>query len=95
MYVTKDRFGNIFPWSKKGKNKECEVRDERCIVRKCFIPHNCGTVDQRTQQKNIVGKCKTMHEYGCPRDYDRSENYVTYNGRNVRDNGRNNWKNGR
>lgn len=84
MYVIKDRFGNKFPWSKKGKNRECEVKESICVARKCFKPDNCGTVDPKTQQKNIIGRCRTMHEKGCPIDYDKPENYVTYNGRNNR-----------
>ncbi len=78
MYVTKDRLGNSFKWSRKGKNRECEVKDNRCIVRKCFKPEDCGTVDPKTQERNIVGKCRTMHEKGCPLDYDRLENYIVY-----------------
>ncbi len=88
MYITKDRTGSPFRWSKKGKNRECEVRDNKCIVRKCFKPEDCGTVDPKTQQKNIVGKCKTMHQNGCPKDYDNPENYVTYKERNNRRNER-------
>lgn len=88
MYVIRDRFGNKFPWSKKGKNRECEVRDEKCVVRKCFKPYDCGTVDQKTQKKNIVGKCKTMHENGCPPGHNNPENYVTYSGGNERRNER-------
>ena len=84
MYVIKDRFGNKFPWSKKGKNRECEVKESICVARKCFKPADCGTVDSKTQQKKIVGKCRTMHENGCPSDYDKPENYVIYNGRNNR-----------
>lgn len=84
MYITKDRLGNPFKWSKKGKNRECEVRDEKCIVRKCFKPDNCGTVDQKTQEKTIVGKCRTMHEKGCPNNWNKPENYVVYNERNER-----------
>lgn len=84
MYVIKDRFGNKFPWSKKGKNRECEVKESICVARKCFKPADCGTVDPKTQQKNIIGKCKTMHEDGCPKDFNKPENYVTYNGRNNR-----------
>lgn len=87
MYLIRDRFGNKFPWSKKGKNRECEVIDEKCVVRKCFKPDNCGTVDQKTQEKTIVGKCRTMHETGCPDNWNKPENYVVYNERNER-NGR-------
>lgn len=88
MYITKDKMGSPFKWSKKGKNRECEVRDNKCIVRKCFKPEDCGTVDPKTQQKNIVGKCRTMHQNGCPKDYDNPENYVTYKERNNRRNER-------
>lgn len=84
MYVIRDRFGNKFPWSKKGKNRECEVRDNKCVVRKCFKPDDCGSVDPKTQQKNIIGKCRTMHENGCPDDYYKYENYIISNGRNER-----------
>ena len=81
MYITKDRMGNPFKWSKKGKNRECEVLDSDCIVRKCFSPYDCGTVDPKTQQKNIIGKCRTMHEKGCPANRNEPENYVVYNRR--------------
>lgn len=76
MYITKDRFGNNFPWGKKGKNRECEVRDNRCIVRECFNPDNIGTTDPKTQQKTIKGKCRTMHENGCPENYDDPKNFM-------------------
>ena len=76
MYITRDRSGNKFPWGKKGKNRECEVRDNRCIIRKCFSPDNIGTTDPKTQQKNIKGKCRTMHEKGCPENYDDPKNFI-------------------
>ena len=81
MYATKDRDGNSFKWSRKGKNRECEVRDNKCIVRKCFQPEDCGTVDLKTQQKTIKGKCRTMHEKGCPKNYNDPNNFITYNGK--------------
>lgn len=81
MYVIKDRFGNKFPWSKKGKNRECEVKDSKCIVRKCFKPEDCGTTDPKTQQKTIVGKCRTMHVDRCPDNWNKPENFVVYNER--------------
>jgi len=79
MYITRDRFGNKFPWERKGKNRECEVRDEKCIIRKCFNPDNVGTIDLKTYKKTIIGKCRTMHEKGCPKNYDDPKNFVTYN----------------
>jgi hypothetical protein len=82
MYIIRDRFGNKFPWSKKGKNRECEVTGSLCVTRKCFKPEDCGTVDPKTQKKNVVGKCKTLHEKGCPPDYNAPENFVTFNGKN-------------
>lgn len=82
MFITKDRFGNPFKWSKKGKNRECEVKDNKCIVRKCFQPDNCGSVNQKTQKKTIVGKCRTFHEKGCPNNYNDPSNFVVYDKRN-------------
>lgn len=84
MYITKDRNGNPFKWSKKGKNRECEVTGSLCIIRKCFKPEDCGTVDPKTQQRTIVGKCKTLHEKGCPADYNAPYNFVTYDDKNER-----------
>lgn len=81
MYITKDKDGKPFKWSKKGKNRECEVIDNKCIVRKCFLPFDSGTVDPKTQQKTIIGKCRIMHEKGCPENYNDPKNFVTYNGR--------------
>jgi hypothetical protein len=69
MYVTKDKDGKPFKWSKKGKNRECEVRDNKCIVRKCFLPYDCGTVDQKTQQKHIRGICRGLFDGTCPENY--------------------------
>jgi hypothetical protein len=82
MYVTKDKDGKPFKWSKKGKNRECEVIDNKCIVRKCFSPKDCGFVDQKTQQKNIRGMCKGLFDDMCPENYNDPKNFVTYNGRN-------------
>ncbi len=84
MYITKDKDGKPFKWSKKGKNKECEVRDNKCIIRKCFIPEDCGSIDSKTQQKTINGKCKTMHDNGCPNNYNDPKNFVTYSEMNNR-----------
>jgi len=83
MYITKDRLGSPFKWSKKGKHRECEVVDKECVIRKCFDPQDCGTVDPKTQQKNIVGKCKTMHDKGCPNDWNKPSNYLVYNDRYI------------
>ena len=79
MYATKDRYGNSFKWSRKGKNRECEVRDNRCVVRKCFNPDDCGTVDPKTQQKRIRGVCRNLFEGKCPENYNDPKNFVTYN----------------
>lgn len=81
MFITKDRFGNPFKWSKKGKNRECEVKDNECIVRKCFWPEDCGSVDPKTQKKTIIGKCRTLHEKGCPKNYNDHSNFVVYDKR--------------
>lgn len=77
MFITKDKNGNCFKWSKKGKNRECEVKDNKCIVRKCFDPDDCGSVDPKTQKKTIMGKCRTMHGSGCPNNYNDVKNFVT------------------
>lgn len=66
MYITKDRNGNNFKWSRKGKNRECWVLDNICKTRTCFDPDDCGTVDPKTQQKNIKGMCRTHFEGKCP-----------------------------
>ena len=66
MYITKDKNGNNFKWSRKGKNRECWVFDNRCIAKVCFNPDDCGTVDQKTQQKNIKGMCRMYFEGKCP-----------------------------
>lgn len=82
IYVTKDKDGNSFKWSKKGKNRECEVKDVKCIVRKCFRPEDCGSVDPKTQQKHIIGTCKGIFDGTCPENYNGPKNFITYNGRN-------------
>ena len=69
MYVTKDKNGQSFKWSKKGKNRECEVRDNQCIVRQCFQPEDCGSVDKKTQQKFIKGMCRGLYEGKCPEKF--------------------------
>ena len=79
MYATKDRYGNSFKWSRKGKNRECEVRDNKCVVRKCFNPDDCGTVDPKTQQKHIRGMCRNLFENVCPENYNDSQNFIIYN----------------
>jgi hypothetical protein len=76
MYVTKDKDGNSFKWSRKGKNRECEVMDNKCIVRKCFSPEDCGTVDQKTQQKHIMGMCKGLFDGTCPENYNGQKNLL-------------------
>lgn len=81
MYVTRDRDGNPFKWSRKGKNRECEVIDNKCIVRKCFRPEDCGTVDQKTQQKHIRGICKGLFDGTCPENYNDPKNFITYDER--------------
>lgn len=66
MYITKDKNAQNFKWSRKGKNRECWVLDNKCVARVCFDPHDCGTVDPKTQQKNINGMCRTYFEGKCP-----------------------------
>lgn len=78
MYITRDRFGNKFPWERKGKNKECEVKDKMCIIRKCFRPDNIGTVDPKTQQKYVRGMCRGLYEGKCPENYNDPKNFVAY-----------------
>lgn len=74
MYITKDKFGQQFKWSKKGKNKECWVKTKECITKKCFVPENCGTVDPKTQQKDILGICETYFSGACPLGYSDNDN---------------------
>lgn len=81
MYVTRDKDGNSFKWSRKGKNRECEVIDNKCVVRKCFLPENCGVVDQKTQQKHIRGICRGLFDGTCPENYNDPKNFVTYDER--------------
>lgn len=81
MYVTRDKDGKPFKWSRKGKNRECEVKDNRCIVRKCFSPNDCGTVDQKTQQKHIRGVCRGLFDGTCPENYNDPKNFITYDER--------------
>lgn len=76
MYITKDKDGKPFKWSKKGKNRECEVMDNKCIVRKCFLPDDYGSVDQKTQQKHIRGICKGLFDGTCPENYNDPKNFV-------------------
>lgn len=77
MYITKDKDGNPFKWSKKGKNRECWIKDKTCITRNCFVPNDCGSVDQKTQQKNIMGICQTYYDAKCPRGYHKDDNCPT------------------
>ncbi len=81
MYITKDKDGKPFKWSRKGKNRECEVKDNRCVVRKCFSPNDCGTVDQNTQQKYTRGMCKGLFDGTCPENYNDPKNFITYDER--------------
>lgn len=81
MYVTRDKDGKPFKWSRKGKNRECEVKDNRCVVRKCFSPDDCGTVDQKTQQKHIRGVCRGLFDGTCPENYNDPKNFITYDER--------------
>lgn len=81
MYVTRDKDGKPFKWSRKGKNRECEVKDNRCVVRKCFSPNDCGTVDQKTQQKHIRGICRGLFDGTCPENYNDPKNFITYDER--------------
>ena len=54
MYITKDRFGKPFKWSKKGKNKECWIKNKKCITKPCFNPEDCGTIDPKTQKRTVI-----------------------------------------
>jgi len=73
MYITKDRMGNNFRWSRKGKNRECWVKIKECITKKCFDPQDCGTIDPKTQQKDILGICKTYYDGSCPLGYNEKD----------------------
>lgn len=73
MYITKDRNRNNFEWSRKGKNRECWVKNAKCTAMKCFDPKDCGDVDPKTQQKEILGICKTYFENVCPLGYDQKD----------------------
>ena len=66
MYIIKDKNGNPFKWSKKGKDRNCWVKNKMCVVKQCFSPENCGTVDLKTQEKRIFGICKTYFDNRCP-----------------------------
>lgn len=66
MYITKDKNGNNFKWNRKGKNRACWVIDNGCVTRSCFNPDDCGTVDPKTQQKNVKGMCRNAFENKCP-----------------------------
>ena len=66
MYLTRDKDGNPFKWSKKGKNRECWVISKKCVTRDCFRPEDCGIVDIKTQQKYIKGMCSTYYKGECP-----------------------------
>lgn len=76
MYITKDKNGNTFKWSRKGKNRECWVKSKRCVVRPCFKPDDCGTTDQKTLQKNILGICRNLYEGNCPHDIDDKDIFI-------------------
>lgn len=77
MYITKNKDGKPFKWSRKGKNRECWVKDKTCITRKCFVPENCGTADPKTQQKDILGICRTYFNGMCPRGYHKGDKCPT------------------
>jgi len=73
MYATKDKNGNSFCWSKKGKNKECWIKEKSCITKKCFVPEDCGSVDEKTQRKYILGICSMYFRGECLMGYDKSD----------------------
>lgn len=81
MYIVKDKNGKPFKWNKKGKNKECWVKTKECVTKKCFEPEDCGTTDPKTQQKTIIGMCKTYSDGMCPLGYSRDDNLpINYRG---------------
>ena len=73
MYTTKDKDGNSFYWGKKGKNKECWIKEKSCITKKCFVPKDCGSVDEKTQRRHVLGMCNTYYQGECPMGYDKSD----------------------
>jgi len=73
MYITKDRNGKSFKWSRKGKNRECWVKIKECITKKCFDPQDCGTIDPKTRQKDILGICKNYFDGSCPLGYNEKD----------------------
>lgn len=74
VYITKDKNGNIFKWSRKGKHRECWVKNKNCVVKECFVPEDCGTVDPKTQQKNILGMCRVYFDGKCSMGYHYKDN---------------------
>lgn len=72
-YITKDKNGNPFKWSRKGKDRECWVKIKECVARKCFQPEDCGTTDPKTQRKDVLGICKIYLSGMCPLGYDKKD----------------------